>query len=215
MGALIPLAISLAPEVAKWLFGAGAERVTEKVGAAVQAVTGAADPDAAMAALSGKPELAVQLRTELAKIAAEADKDQRAAEQAELAARLGDIADARKQTLSLAQAGSRIAWGAPVVSAIVLVAFFAVVMALIWVPMPPGSENILTILLGSLSTMASAVVGYWVGSSAGSADKAKDLSAALVSAHVALATATQTSPKSRTTDELNDEEYARIRRAAG
>jgi membrane protein DedA with SNARE-associated domain len=37
--------------------------------------------------------------------------------------------------------------------------------------MPSGSETVLTMLLGSLAAMATSVVSYWVGSSAGSARK--------------------------------------------
>jgi hypothetical protein len=37
--------------------------------------------------------------------------------------------------------------------------------------LPAGSETILNMLLGTLAAMATAVVSYWVGSSAGSAQK--------------------------------------------
>ena len=57
------------------------------------------------------------------------------------------------------------------VSALVLVTF-AVVMALALTrSLPAGSETILSLLLGSLAAMATSVVSYWVGSSAGSARK--------------------------------------------
>lgn len=36
---------------------------------------------------------------------------------------------------------------------------------------PAGSRELANILLGTLAAMASSVVGYWVGSSAGSARK--------------------------------------------
>ena len=61
------------------------------------------------------------------------------------------------------------AWGAPVVSVVVLVTFGAVVSLTLLRTIPPGSEAVLNVLLGTLGAMATNVVGYWVGSSAGSA----------------------------------------------
>jgi len=83
-----------------------------------------------------------------------------------------DRADARAQTVQLAQAGSRISWGAPVVSTIVLVTFGIVLYRVLSQPTGAIDQNA-TLMLGALTTMASAVVSYWVGSSAGSAAKDK------------------------------------------
>ena len=171
MGALIPLAISIAPEISRWLFGSGAATVAAQVGQAVQAVTGTDDPAAAEAALAGKPELALQLRVQLAQLAAEQEKAARAADQAELQARLSDIAGARAQTVQLAQSRSLVAWGAPIVSAVVLMTFGVVMGLALTRSLPAGSETILNMLLGTLAAMATSVVSYWVGSSAGSARK--------------------------------------------
>jgi hypothetical protein len=85
MLALIPLAISLAPELANWLFGPGAERTTQAVTQAVQAVTGI-DPRtadgvaAARALLDGKPDAAAELRAKLAQIASQHEADARKAD---------------------------------------------------------------------------------------------------------------------------------------
>ena len=181
---LIPLAIQIAPAIAKWLFGGDGEKIAQQVATVVTQATGVADPHtpagaaAVEAVLQATPELAMQLQVQLARIAAEREAEAgRAAEAArkvELEALLAQIADtdsARRQTISLAQAGSKIAYGAPVVSALVLVTF-AVVMALALTrSLPAGSETILSLLLGSLAAMATSVVSYWVGSSAGSARK--------------------------------------------
>ncbi len=183
---LIPLAISIAPEIAKFLFGSGSApaRVTAQVASAVQSVTGA-DPStadgitAAQAALAGKPELAVQLRTKLAEIAAQAEADQRKADLAALQAQLADVASARAQTVALAKAGSEIAWGAPVVSLVVLGTFGVVMWGALTRALPPGSETILNVLLGTLAANATAVVSYWVGSSRGADKKDSTLSAAV------------------------------------
>lgn len=184
----IPLAIQIAPAIAKWLFGDGGEKVAQQVASVVTNITGIAEPhtDAGVVAmeavLQDKPELATQIQVQLAKIAAdheaESNRAAEAARKAELdtlLARIADTDSARKQTIVLAQSGSRIAYGAPVVSALVL-GTFAVVMTLAFTrSLPAGSETILNMLLGSLAAMATSVVSYWVGSSAGSARKDEHL----------------------------------------
>lgn len=85
-----------------------------------------------------------------------------------------DVADARKQTVSLAQSGSRVAWGAPSVSLVVTLMFGAVLYMTMTQPIPPGQQEAANILLGMLGTAFGAVVQYWVGSSFGS-DRKSDL----------------------------------------
>jgi len=55
--------------------------------------------------------------------------------------------------------------------AIIVLCFFAAVYFLIAIPMPKSNENMLYILLGVLATKFGDVVGYFYGSSAGSAAK--------------------------------------------
>lgn len=171
MGALIPLALTVAPEIAKWLFGDTAEKTTAAVSQAVQTVTGTADADAAATILQKDPAAAAQLRVQLAQIAAEQDKAQRDAEIDALSARLKDTADARSQTVTLAGQKSAIAWSASVISAIVLTTFGGVMALVLCRGLPPGSETAANLMLGTLAAMATSVVSYWVGSSAGSARK--------------------------------------------
>ena len=83
-----------------------------------------------------------------------------------------DRADARSQTVALAQASSRIAWGAPLVSLVVLITFGVVLYRVLSAPAGQADPNA-SLMLGALTTMATAVVSYWVGSSAGSAAKDK------------------------------------------
>lgn len=173
---LIPLAISIAPEIAKWLFGDSAARTTQAVAQAVGAVTGAnvEVPDgiaAAKAALAANPELADKLRVKLAEIASQQEAADHAAALSRLQAALADTANARAQTIALVRAKSAVGYGAPVVSAIVLITFAAVMTIALTRSMPSGSQTILNVLLGSLAAMATSVVSYWVGSSAGSARK--------------------------------------------
>src|SRR5579875_3393257 len=80
MGALIPLAVTVAPELAKWLFGSGAEKTTQAVAQVVQTVTGTSDPEAAQQVLARDPALVAQLRVQLAQIAAQQQAEQDAAQ---------------------------------------------------------------------------------------------------------------------------------------
>ncbi len=170
LGAVGSIALDLAPEIGRWLFGPDAAPVAAAVQQAVQAATGTSDPAAQMAALAD-PDLAGQLRVDLAGIAATRAAAADAAAEARLTARLADVANARAMALQLAQSGSAMAWGAPVISVVVL-ATFGVVMGLVLLhAVPPGSETVLNVLLGTLAAMATNVVGYWVGSSVGSARK--------------------------------------------
>jgi hypothetical protein len=168
---LIPLALTLAPELAKWLFGEKAAATTDAVASAVRAVTGTTDPDAVKAVLARDPAVSENLRVELARIAAAAEEARHSADLDTLKARLADVADARQQTQGLARLGSGVAWGAPVVSVVVLATFGTVMAAAMTRALPAGSETMVNLLLGTLAAMASSVVAYWVGSSAGSAAK--------------------------------------------
>ncbi len=181
---LIPLIIQIAPTIAKWLFGDGSAAVIDKMSTVVSEVTGVKDPHsesgiaAVEAVLQGKPELAIQIQAQLAQIAAAREVEfNRAAEAARksefdiLTAQITDTDNARKQTIALAQSGSVIALGAPIVSTLVLITFATVMTLALTRSLPAGSETILNMLLGTLAAMATSVVSYWVGSSAGSARK--------------------------------------------
>jgi hypothetical protein len=75
-------------------------------------------------------------------------------------------------TLTLTQEHSPMAWGAPIVSTVVLATFGGMLGCLLTFKIPDSALALSNILLGSLSSMAGAVVQYWVGSSSGS--RAKD-----------------------------------------
>ena len=174
MGALIPLALTLAPEIGKWLFGDAGEKTAAAVAQVVQTVTGTTDEAAATAAIGRDPALAAQLRLQLAQLAAQAEQAARQADLDALKAQIGDVQNARQQTIALAQGHSAVQWAAPIVSAVVLATFGLVMWEALNHAFPPGSETILNMLLGTLAAMATSVVGYWVGSSAGS-DRKTDL----------------------------------------
>jgi hypothetical protein len=175
MGALIPLALSLAPELARWLSGDTAEKTTASIGQAFQANTGTLDPDAASAALQRDPTASSRLRVQLAQIAADQERAVRTADLNALTTTLNDAANARSQTIALSGQKSAIAWSAPIISGLVLMTFTAVMTLVLTHGVPSGSETAANMLLGTLAAMATSVVSYWVGSSAGSARKDEQL----------------------------------------
>lgn len=168
---LLPLALELLPSIGRWIAGDTGGKVAGAAAAAIQTLTGTESPDAARAALAADPALAAQVRIRLAEIEAEQDRDRRAAELESLKAHFADVAGARGQTVALAQAGSRVQWAPVLVSILVLATFGIVMWCALTRSLPAGSETILNMLLGTLAAMATSVVGYWVGSSAGSAQK--------------------------------------------
>jgi len=202
MFALLPLLLTIAPEIARLIAGDFGGKAATAVAAAVRTITGTEDPAAAAAALAADPAKAADLRIALAKIAADADAAERQANLDEMRSQLADVAGARQATVALAASGSRIAWGAPVVSVVVVVGFVGAFAALIFGPTAtdPGRAAMLNILVGSLSAGWTAVLGYWLGSSAGSAAK-NDM---LASAQQALANS-----QPATADELNAREVAK------
>ena len=164
---LLPLLISLAPTVASWILGDKTGAAIEKVAGIAREVLGTDTVDGIERAIAVDPNAALQFKQAL--IQAEADARRQAHE--EVLARLADVQSARNQTVSLAQAKSPIAWGAVVVSVIVLVGFTAMLWLVIREEVPANQRDMVTLLLGTLAGMASSVVAYWVGSSSGSAQK--------------------------------------------
>jgi len=170
LGAVGGLALDIAPELGRWLFGGNSDATVAAVKGAIKSATGADEPDAQVAALAD-PEVAGQLRVQLAAIAAQQAAAADKAAQDKLAAQLADVANARAMTLQLAQSGSAAAWGAPIVSVVVLITFGGVVALTLLRSLPETAAPVLNVLLGTLGAMATSVVSYWVGSSAGSARK--------------------------------------------
>ncbi|MEI7875904.1 MAG: hypothetical protein WCK95_27545, partial [Alphaproteobacteria bacterium] len=84
---------------------------------------------------------------------------------------LRDDAIAQQSRRRPREAKSPIAYGAVLVSAIVLVGFAVMLWLVIREEVPANQRDIVTLLLGTLAGMASSVVAYWVGSSNGSMQK--------------------------------------------
>ena len=160
-GGLIGLATALVPHV----FGADAKPALR---AAAEVVTGQAAEADQVAAIAGDPALAEQFRVQALQIAADRER----AWQDSL---MADRADARATTVDLAGKGSAIAWGAPVVSVVVMLSFGVLAGVVLFHQVPEGSQALANVLLGALAGMATTVVSFWMGSSAGSAAKSEML----------------------------------------
>lgn len=163
---LTGLAISAAPTIARWLGASDtAGNAIESVAGAAREILGTDDPETAMNVLVSDHEAATKFKIRLAEIAAQRDAEERRADLEGLRARLADTANARQQTIALAQAGSFLAYGAMVVSVIIMILFsFVIVGSAFGLAVSESHTRLLEYCL-------IAVMGYWVGSSAGSAAK--------------------------------------------
>lgn len=96
----------------------------------------------------------VQMAAALAKIAL-----------ADQGAQLADLSTGRAQTIALADKRGVLAWGAPVVSAIITFGFFGAMGMIVFTPVVQdvGRAAILNIMVGSLGAGFTAVVVYWLG----------------------------------------------------
>ncbi|MCW0180221.1 MAG: hypothetical protein OJI70_00505 [Zavarzinia sp.] len=93
-----------------------------------------------------------------------------------------DTAGARSTLVSLVQAGSPAAWGAPIVSVVVTAGFLVILLVLIGAPDAPSLKadaptfQMINITVGALAAAFATVVNFWLGSSQGS--RIKDMNAA-------------------------------------
>lgn len=160
---LLPTLLRLAPDLVGLAFGGNAGAVTEKLSRAASDVFGTSDPAAVEQQVTADPAKADAFAARL-----QADTEQ-------LKAELADVAGARGTTVALAQAGSPIAWGAPVVSVGVTLGFVGILAVMTLHTLPDSA--VVNVLVGTLATAFGSVVNYWLGSSAGSRAKTEQLAA--------------------------------------
>lgn len=139
---------------------AGAAIAGTVIGALADALGTAKTPEAVEKALE-KPEATV--------IVKQVEASQGGAVMEEVNAYLQDVQDARAATVKLVEHNSAIAWGAPIISVIVMLGFS--MLSYLSIYAPGNQREVLLFLLGNWSGLATGVVAYWVGSSAGSASK--------------------------------------------
>lgn len=94
---------------------------------------------------------------------------------------LADTQNARQQTVDLAKTESKIAFAAPVLSAIIIFGFFSCVYLLFLsdVSFDGRKGDLMNVLFGAMVVGFTQVVNYWLGSSAGSKRSGDALRAAV------------------------------------
>ena len=171
--ALAPIIGAAGPLLGGALGGPAGALVGGIVGKGLAAALGTeATPAAVAAAVQADPAKASEA---LAKVAADpaamsAIGGAEAAEIRRLELANANTADARQHTLALADKGSPLAWGAAVVSVMIVAGFLALTGAIMFRQVP--DSQVALVLFGTLSTAFGGVTNYWLGSSAGS--RAKD-----------------------------------------
>jgi hypothetical protein len=154
------LASKFAPDIIKYFTNSDtAGSVAGQVIDIAKTVTGKGDPDEAVAALTADPALALQFKTSVMANDTELEK-----------AYLADTQNARQQTIDLAKEGSAIAWGAPIVSTLIVLGYFACIWLLFGrgQDMPTNIFQLVNVMFGGLSLAFGQVCNYWLGSSSGS-----------------------------------------------
>lgn len=90
---------------------------------------------------------------------------------------LADVADARSTTVQYVQAGSPLSWGAVIVSIVVMAGFIGISFLAMKPDLAGVDKSVTLFLLGAWSGYAGGVITFWIGSSAGSADKSAQIAA--------------------------------------
>jgi hypothetical protein len=137
-------------------------------------VTGTQDPAVQRAAASD-PGIESDLRVQLAQIAADHEQAMAEVRLDQIKAAVGDVANARTQTVQLAQSGSKIAWGSVTMTLTVMAINAILVVVLLTRSYPAENKDIVLLLVGQVLGWGTAAVGYWLGSSSGSNDKSRTI----------------------------------------
>jgi hypothetical protein len=183
--ALIPLVLTLAPQLAGMIFGSKGADTAQKVTAVVQTVVGSAadlaapgGAEAAIAHLQSDPKATADLSAKLADLHLQMQKELDEAAEAErkdaldeLKARLGDGGSARDMATQLARTHSALAYGGVIVSIVIVGAFGWTTYAVLTNHLSATDGQFGSVLVGTLAAMATQVANYWLGSSMSSNTK--------------------------------------------
>lgn len=131
-----------------------------------------ATPDAVNTAITTGNAATVQAQLSSADLKAQSELDR-------FKAALADTQNARAFELEAVKAGSPIAWGPVLISSLITFGFIGCVFTLMLakINFTDTSGQAFLILTGVLSQAFAQVVGYWLGSSAGSSDKSAQIAA--------------------------------------
>lgn len=163
---------SLSPIIGTALGGPVGAIVGKGIGLLTSAITGTSDPAAQLQVLQADPNKLAELEEQTKALHLQAVQSY-----------IADTQNARKQTVDLATAHSAIAWGAPIISVMIVSGFSMVVYLLFSLihtndKPDPTLMTVMTSIVSIFSTLMVAVANYWLGSSAGSASKTNLLAAA-------------------------------------
>jgi len=159
----ITIALGLAqlvPMVAGWIAGPKAKENAEKVVDIAANLVPNTPQDKLAEALKADPDKLLEFQKAVA-----------AENTAVISAVLADIQDARKTMVTLAGAGSKLAWGAAIVSVAVVAANIAMGYYIFTDSIPPGNKDLAMLYAGSLLAALGGVIAFWTGSSYGSVQK--------------------------------------------
>ncbi len=175
--ALVPLVAGAAPTIGGLLGGLipfpGGAILGQVAGKVLAEALGVpATPEAVNTAITTGDPAIVQAKLSEAEARMQAEVDKHRAD-------LADVADARATNVKLVESGSIMAWGPVVISTLVTIGFIGCVFALmvLKIDFSNTSGQAFLILTGVLSQAFAQVTGYWLGSSAGSADKSAQIAA--------------------------------------
>lgn len=160
---ILMLGLELAKLAAPWI----AEKVSGEKGAevakvlvnAAETVTGKSG-DETLEALRADPNLVLQYQSRIL-----------TEDTARINAILADIQDARGTMTKLAGMGSSLAWGAAIVSSLVIAANVLATYLVFTTTVPKGQGDLAYLIVGQLLGMGSTVVAFWLGSSMSSVQK--------------------------------------------
>jgi hypothetical protein len=170
LGALIPLALSLAgefiPDLIGGLAGKNAQKIAEKVVGTAEELTGQkieteADVAKVVQIIKSDAELQTELKMQLSQ---ERLETARIHSQDRISAR------------TMAQKTTLHAVAVCVISCLVVLGFGTMLWLVLANPLPEGNSEIVYILLGTLSAGFSTVLTFWLGSSRSSQDKSQMMS---------------------------------------
>lgn len=160
---IIEIALGLAqfaPIVAGWIAGPKAQDNAQKVVDIAQRVMPGTPADQLAEAFKANPDKAIEFQ----KAAAEQHTEV-------MRAVLADIQNARGTMEKLAGMGSKLAWGAAVVGALVIAANCVMGYYIFNGKIPPENKDLAMLYAGNLLGALGAVIAFWSGSSVGSLQK--------------------------------------------
>jgi hypothetical protein len=204
MLALLPLILSIVPDLAKWIAGDTAGAVAGKAVNAATAILGTSNPQEAAVAMQD-PVKAAELRLALAKVQADAEASQRQADLEAFKASLADVAGSR----TLSGQSPLIARAQVAGAAAILCVWAFMVLRIAIYGLPYGSGEFYATILAAVSGILGGIMQFFYGNSTAShaANQRLDMlaSQATNGQPAAIATTGQvTVNQGATTDDLNE-----------